>query len=70
MMRNRIINAGVRQLRDFGYPSCNAANIMTDTVFKEFFKTMLEGTFADAPEGGPLSVACKSLLDELKNGPR
>lgn len=41
MSREKIIKAGVRNLRAFGYATCDEANILTDAVYKEFFLQML-----------------------------
>lgn len=41
-MRERLIRAGVNNLIEFGYPHCNKQNIMTDPIYKEFFRRMLE----------------------------
>jgi hypothetical protein len=40
-MRAQLIAAGVRNLKEFGYPEVNAENILTDQVFATFFKNML-----------------------------
>lgn len=37
----KLIDAGVRNLRAFGYPECNSANILTDAVYGAFFESML-----------------------------
>lgn len=41
-VRDILISAGVRNLREFGYPSVNSTNILTDMVFKPFFVSMLK----------------------------
>lgn len=41
-IRRKLIEAGVKNLREFGYPDCDNKNILTDTIFKQFFKGMLE----------------------------
>lgn len=49
--QNRIVDAGVLNLKQFGYPSVNADNIFTDRVFRELFVGMLKdnlGRGADA----------------------
>lgn len=44
--RNRVqttlITTGVSNLREFGYPACNADNILTDRIYMAFFRSMLE----------------------------
>ncbi len=40
-VRTKLIAAGVRNLRSFGYPACDEKNILTDLIYKEFFSSML-----------------------------
>ena len=60
-MRDKIIAAGVRNLKEFGYPEASAQNILTDQIYRAFFKSMLEdnlGKGADKP--------VKALLEEIQ----
>lgn len=41
-MKEKLIAAGVKNLKEFGYPNCNAQNILTDEIYKAFFKRMLD----------------------------
>ena len=41
-LRDQLIKAGVKNLQEFGYPTCNEQNILTDYVFKKFFLSMLK----------------------------
>lgn len=41
-MREKLIQAGVRNLKEFGYPDVDATNILTDMIYKEFFRSMLK----------------------------
>ena len=41
-MKDKLIAAGVKNLHEFGYPGCTAANILTDGIYKAFFARMLE----------------------------
>ena len=43
-IRQALIDAGVKQLREFGYPSCDGDGIMKDLVLASFFAEMLKGT--------------------------
>ncbi len=43
-IRNQLISAGVRNLKEFGYPAVNSENILTDEVFMPFFRAMLKAT--------------------------
>lgn len=42
-LRDKLIKAGVKHLKEYGYPECNKDNIITDIIYSEFFKSMLEG---------------------------
>ncbi len=39
---SKIINNGIKNMQEFGYPGVNAENITTDTVYKLFFENMLK----------------------------
>lgn len=47
MSEQHLIAAGVRNLQEFGYGAVTADNIMTDSVYRRFFKAMLEGNLGD-----------------------
>lgn len=47
-VREKIIKAGVRNLKEFGYPACDESNILTDQVYAAFFVTMLDDHPSDA----------------------
>ena len=40
--RETIIRQGVKNLREFGYPSVDEKNILTDMIYSKIFKDMLE----------------------------
>lgn len=40
--RETIIRQGVKNLKEFGYPSVDEKNILTDMVYSVMFKNMLE----------------------------
>lgn len=42
-MKEMLIQDGVARLKEFGYPDVNEENILTDRVYKAFFKKMLAG---------------------------
>ena len=62
-IRDKLIAAGVRNLREFGYPSCDEKNILTDMVFSRFFDTMLKDTKGQA--GAEVDSVVDSLLKEI-----
>lgn len=41
-MKNEIIENGVKNLKEFGYPNVNSENIFTDEIYRAFFKSMLK----------------------------
>jgi hypothetical protein len=40
-IRQALIENGVKNLREFGYPECNAKNIFTDDIYALMFVGML-----------------------------
>lgn len=59
-----LLAAGVKNLRDFGYPKCDGGNITTTPIYAAFFKSMLEET----KEHAPLSIrqSCDVLLRRIE----
>jgi hypothetical protein len=50
-MREKLLRAGVKNLREFGYPGVTDKNIISDDLYRAFFRRMLEenlGRGADA----------------------
>jgi hypothetical protein len=41
-IKEHLIRAGIKNLKEFGYPNVTEENILTDDVYKLFFKSMLE----------------------------
>ena len=41
-IREHLLKAGVKNLKEFGYLEVTTETILTDEVYKEFFKSMLE----------------------------
>lgn len=39
---NKLVRAGIKNLKEIGYPDVNFENIITDKVYSSFFKVMLE----------------------------
>lgn len=66
-MRSEIIKAGVNQLRE-SYPGITADNIMTDEIYREFFKACLEQTKDSCPanaKGRIIRAECDKILKEM-----
>lgn len=40
-IEQKLIAAGVKNLHTYGYPDCNADNIITDPIYSAFFCEML-----------------------------
>lgn len=62
MIRDKLITAGVKNLREFGYPNCNKKNILTDEVYKKFFISMLNDNKGHSVE---IDIIIDRLLKEL-----
>ena len=58
-IRDKLVEAGVKNLKEFGYPSCNNQNILTDRIFKPFFVSMLRENL-----GKGVDAEIKALLKE------
>lgn len=41
-IKTKLLNAGVKNLKEGGYPYANSENILTDIVYGGFFKHMLK----------------------------
>jgi hypothetical protein len=41
-IRDALLKAGVKNLKEWGYPAVTKENILTDRIYKAFFKGMLE----------------------------
>jgi hypothetical protein len=63
IIRNRLIDGGVRNLKEFGYPGVNADNITTDMVYKQFFISILEQNL-----GHGFDSEINELIAECKKG--
>ena len=61
-IEKKLIEAGVKNLREFGYPDCNVENILTDQIYGAFFKSMLEEN-----KGRGVDREIDALLARLSN---
>ena len=57
--RDSLIAAGIRNLREFGYPNCNAENILTYTVYRMFFVRQLRNNL------GQHGKVADTMINEL-----
>lgn len=60
-VRRSVISGGVRNLREFGYPTVDESTIFTDYIFAAFFDKMLEENL----ETLPVSSTTKMIRDVL-----
>jgi hypothetical protein len=64
-MKDQLINAGIKNLKEFGYPDVNKENILTDLIYSQFFKRMLEETKEQYKNNSLLVKYCNELLSEI-----
>jgi len=62
-IKEHLIKAGVKNLKEFGYPDVDTKNILTDEVYKEFFKSMLHDNIGHQKMFDDVIV---ELLESLK----
>lgn len=65
-VRDQLLNAGVKHLKEFGYPDATRNNILTDRIYSAFFKRMLEGTIDDCGGNTLIVRKCNELIAEIK----
>lgn len=61
-MRDKLITAGIKNLKTFGYPKVNAENIIADPLYSAFFKSMLE---ENKGHGEDIDKAIDGILTEI-----
>jgi hypothetical protein len=57
-IRSKLISAGVKNMREFGYEYADEQNILTDEVYSKFFVSMLK-------ENKGHSASIDAVIDEL-----
>jgi len=62
-----LVEAGVRNLQEFGYPNCDKKNIFTDRIYKAFFQSMLQDSKGKA--GYSADKAIDALIAKLAEKP-
>jgi hypothetical protein len=62
-MRDKLIKAGIKNLREFGYPACTAKNITTDRVYRQFFLSMLQDNLGKSAKADPY---IRQLIEECQ----
>jgi len=58
----KLIDAGVKNLKAYGYPDCNKDNILTDQIYSAFFESMLNDNKGN---GRDIDAAINELLAML-----
>ena len=61
-VRDTLIHAGARNLREYGYLDASADNILTVPVFAAFFRSMLESNLGHGDEADRIT---RDLIDEI-----
>ena len=61
-IRQHLLNAGVKNLKEFGYPKVTAETILTDEVYKRFFISMLSDSLGN---GKQVDEVIHQLISEI-----
>ncbi len=59
-IREKLLMAGVNNLKEFGYPEVTKENILTDLIYSGFFKSMLNDNKGKA--GNKVDAVINNLL--------
>jgi hypothetical protein len=62
-IKEKLVIAGMKNLNEFGYPDVTKETILTDEVYKEFFKSMLN---ENKGNGNNIDKAIDELLLVIK----
>ena len=62
MIEQKIIEKGIKNLKEFGYPNVDKDNIFTDLIFSQMFKSMLEDNKGHRDD---IDIAIDKLLDKI-----
>lgn len=63
-IRLRLIESGVNNLKEFGYPYANQNNILTDLVYSQMFNSMLNENIGHSDI---VDEVIKELKTEIEN---
>lgn len=63
-IREHLLKAGVKNLKEFGYPLVTTETILTDEVYKEFFKSMLEDNLGNSNQ---IDEVINNLISEIES---
>lgn len=62
----RLIAAGVKNLKEFGYPHVTAENILTDDVYRAFFVNMVRDSLIELEYVKSPNSVIREAIKELK----
>lgn len=65
-IKDKLLIAGVKNLKEFGYPEVTKENIITDVIYEAFFKSMLVDNKGQA--GKQVDEVIDELLGAVKLG--
>ena len=60
-IRQKLLESGVKSLKEFGYPNVDTKNILTDEVYSQFFRGMLDDAIARSNND-----TIDGVIDELR----
>ena len=63
-IKQSIIQSGVKNLKDYGYPSVTPENILTDKIYAAFFLGMLNDNLG---VNNQADVVIHDLIDAIKS---
>lgn len=61
-MEQKIIEQGVKNLKEYGYSDVNSKNILTDNIFSAFFLSMLEDNLGKGQD-----EVINKLINQIKD---
>lgn len=62
-IQKKLIAGGVRNLQEFGYPSCDETNILTDRIYSRFFEGILKDNIGQ--HGSAIDKEINAILAAL-----
>lgn len=62
-IKNHLLKAGVKNLKEYGYSEVTTDNILTDEIYSEFFKSMLEENLGSSFQ---VDDVIKELISKIK----
>ncbi len=63
-IRSKLIENGVKNLQEYGYPACDKDSILTDQIYSAFFASMLKDNIGAANDETDLVIS--ELLAEIE----